>query len=409
MAVSITTLLSPLDKQEVLGDLYDLLGVLFGQPLALNPGEPIPAALDTFVGWTVDQLWNPIVLPALQAQFGDFATGDYLTLLAQTLWRRPRIEQLQGTMSVVLENRGSFSGSLPICRVKNAVGKTYTVAAGSGTLPAYVSGPFPTVTVTFIADEAGTGSNAQPGDISVYPTPLVAGPIGVYVQSNAACLGSDEEADPQLLARGRSAVGELASAAPPKSAYESIGKDPTGAFTRRLLTPPWPTTYQPAIARVRPVVNGYANITVYLASSSGPAAGDTATPGTDVYNANVAIQLFAVPAGTTAIVVAATANNVALGTITLAVAASSNVTAAEAISACQTRLVTFFEFLPIGGNRKSAGGPGFLYLNKLQGVIESPDYVVEADMPGFTADLMLGAGQVVVATYTIAANIVDQS
>lgn len=410
MAVSIKQLLGgPLDKTKVLADLYDVLGAIFGQPLALQPGSPIPDVLDGVVEWFVDELWNPLALPALQAQVGDFATGFWLSLLAQTLWRRPRIEAQAGTLTVVLENRGSFTGSLPVIRAKHATtGKTYSAAAGAGTITAYGgSGPYPTVSVTLTADEAGTKSNAQPNTLAMYPTALVAGPVNIFVQSNTLCFGSDEEMDGPLLARGRAAVGEL-SAAGPSKAYLSVALDPTGAFTRRQLTPPWPLTYVPAVTRIR-VVDQAPGVAVYLASNSGPAAGNTGTPDTDVFNVAMALLLFVIPPGIPKSIQAATAHTIVLGTITLTVDAAANVTATEAEDAAKAAIDSFFAKLPIGGARKTTGGTGYVFYEKVLGVFDAPSYVVEADMPSFIADAALAAGDVAVPTYTIHANVVDQT
>ena len=408
MAASLATLLVDRDKVADLVDVYDLFGSLLGFPVALQPGSPIAAVLTLLVGFLDDDIINPIVLPALRAQFGDSASGDWLTLLAAALWRRPRIEQQAGTMTVVLENRGSFTGSLPIVRVKSSVtGKTYTAPAGSGSLVAWTGdSAYPTVTVTVTADQAGSSSNAQPGDVAIYPVALTAGPVNVFAQSNTACLGTDDEGDPQLLARGRAAVAELSIAGPVKGLV-GLALDPTGSFQRRLLTPPWTIPYVPAIARVRVVNTGNATAAVYLASSSGPAAGTSSTPGTDVYNVAVAVRLFGGAAGITYTIAPASAHTIALGTITLAVDSASNVTAAEAVAAAQTALAAFFAVLPIGGSRKVAGGTGYVYADKVRGVLEAPSYVVEADMT--YADTALAVGDVAVPTYTIAANIVDQT
>lgn len=402
MAASLKELLADRVKEDDLADLYDVIGSFLGYPLALQPGSPIAAILDKVVGWIDDDIINPIILPALRAQFGDKATGVWLTLLAFALWRRPRIEQQQGTMSVVLENRGAFFGSSPVIRAKNAsTGKTYTAPAGAATLVAWIgSGPYPTVTVTMTADEAGSASNAQPGDLSTYPTALIAGPVDVYVVSNTVCIGADEEDDARLLDRGRAAVGEMASSGPSK-AYRSVALDPTGAFTRRNLTPPWALTYVPGITRVRAVDTGGATVAVYLASASGPAISG------DVTNVALALRLFVVPTGITASISAASAHVVALGTITLDVDAASNVTAAEAVAAATLALDNFFATLPIGGARKVAGGTGYVYADKVRGVLEAPAYVIGANMT--FVDVALGVGDVATPTYVLAANIVDQT
>lgn len=408
MAVSVKDLLTPLKKEDVLADIYAILGDLNLTTTALQPGEPIPTVISAVVQWAVDDVWNVWILPALQAQFGDYATGDWLSLFMANTFNRPRIEEQQGTMTVVLENRGSFSGSTSVVRAKSSVtGQTYS-ATTTGTLTAWTgSGPYPTVSLTFEADTAGPSGNLQAGQLDVYPTPLVSGPINVFVRSNTVCLGTAEETDAAGLARARAAAGGLA-AAPARTTFLDIALDPTGALTRRSLPVPWAVPYVPAVARVRIVQTGSAAITVALASTSGPAAGDTSTPGTDVYNVSFALQLLCGGVGVAITTVAATANTINLGTVTLTVSASSNVTAAEAQTNASAALAAFFSALPIGGARTTAGGTGYVYAAKLRAVLAAPDYVEDVVLT--FSDTALGATEVaVLGTNTIVANIVDQS
>jgi hypothetical protein len=408
MAVSVKDLLSPLNKKDVLDDVYAILQDLGLTTTALQPGEPIPTVLSAVVQWAIDSVWNPFILPALQAQFGDYASGDWLTLTMANLWNRPRIQELQGTMTVVLENRGSFSGTTPTIRAKSSVtGKTYT-STTSGSLTAWTgSGPYPTVSLTFEADIAGPSANLQTGQLDVYPVPLAAGPINVFVQSNTVCLGAAQETDAAGLARARAAVGEMSSA-PPRAAFLAVALDPTGSLQRRGLPVPWPIPYVPSVARVRIVEAASATCTVYLASTSGPAAGDTSTPGTDVFNVNFALQLLAGGVGVTITTLAATSHTINLGTVTLTVSASSNVTAAEAVANATSAIDTFFANLPIGGARTTAGGTGYVYAAKLHAVLAAPDYVDDVVI-AFT-DTALAVGDVaVLGTFTPVANIVDQS
>jgi hypothetical protein len=202
--------------------------------------------------------------------------------------------------------------------------------------------------------------------------------------------------------------------------------DPLGAFSRRGLTPPssWGTT-APAISRVRIVDTGSAAVTVYLASSSGPASGNSSTDGTDVFKANVALQLFVAPPGVTLTTAPANIANVALGTITLYIDAAVNVTAADAVAGASLSLANYFSVLAIGGSRKVGGGTGYLFADqvrdaagKWQQSALQPDgstRVYYAKIPGLLtvdltlSDTALGAGDVVVATWTVQANIVSQT
>ena len=115
MAAPTAQILTPLNKDDVYTDIAIIWNALVPDILALQPTEPAPAMLSpSVIEWFVDDAWNPYVVPALQAQFGDSAFGDWLTLLAATLWHRPRLTAQAGTMTVVVENHGSFFGSTAI-------------------------------------------------------------------------------------------------------------------------------------------------------------------------------------------------------------------------------------------------------------------------------------------------------
>ena len=427
MAISITQLLQPLDKVAVLKDLY-----AFGQALGLTTtawedGEPVPVVLDMFTSLLVDKLWNPYVVPALSGPFLDYSSGNWLTLEAWSRYFRPRILSTYATGPITLQNQGSYVGTIGIgqARIKNSVtGYTYTNTT-AGFLSAWTGSPapYPTVTLTFQADVTGSVANAQPSQIA---TNLVAGPANVFAVTNGAPLvGADQEPDDRLITRLRAAAAELSSSGP-SAAYIGVAMDPLGSFTRRGLAIPssWGTT-APSISRVRIVDTGAATVSVYLASSSGPASGNSSTDGTDVYKANVALQLFVVPPGTTVAVVPANVNNVALGTITLYLDAATNVTAADAIAGANLSLANYFATLAIGGARKVGGGTGYLFADQVRDAAgkwqqsasqtDGSTKTYYSKIPGLLtvdltlADTALGAGDVVVATWTVQANIVSQT
>jgi hypothetical protein len=407
MAASVSDLTAPLDKKVVSADFYDLLGKLFGFPLALQPGEPIPAVIDVVIGWLVDQAWNPIVVPMLRAPFLDLATGDPLGNTAFGTYNRPRILSEASTLTITLENRtGGFVSTLAPgqVRVKNTrTGATYT---STTSISFDSSSPYPLGSGTFQADVEGSGGNANPGDIAAYPTPLVAGPVNVFAQTNASpAVGSDEEPDPLLVERCRLAPAELSSVSPP-DAYRSVCLDPLGAFARRNVTPPstWGTA-APAITRVGVVEPGSATINVYLASASGPAAGDTSTPDTDVYKAWQAC-LLVLPPGFTLTVAAATLHTVALGTITLYVDRGSRVTQAEATATATLAINAFFSTLAVGGTRIIAGGAGWVFADAIIAVLGAGKGVI--DIGSTFADTALLASDVAVPTYTFQVQLVTQ-
>ena len=430
MTIAFADIIKPLSKAAVLSDLYAIGQALGLTTTAFQPGEPVPVVLDVVTSWAVDKLWNPWIVPALRGVYLDYSTGNWLALEAWSRYFRPKIESQAGTGPIVLENRGSFFGTLAAGQVRiksTPTGKTYTNTT-VGSLSAWAGGmaPYPTVSLTFQADEDGTASNAQPGDIAAYPTPLVAGPANVFARTNAGpILGSDEEADDRLVTRCRSAAAELSSSGP-RAAYVGACMDPIGSFTRRGLLPPtsWGTA-APAITRVRVVDAGNSNTHVFLASDSGPAAGDMGTAGTDVFKAHVALNLFIVPPGVTESTLAASPNDQNLGAITLYIDAAANVSADDAAAGANLSIAYFFSRLAIGGARKVGGGTGYLFAEAVKEVAGSWPQPIPGDpsgnvyypkIPGLLtvdapslADVALGVGDVVIPSWTLAVQIVDQS
>lgn len=420
MAVSVEQLTSPLVKSAVLDDVYTLLGSVFGRKLELDPGSPVAGILDSVVGWAVDDIWNPIVVPALRAPFLDFATSQWLSLVADLIYNRPRIDAQPGSQTVTFENRnsgGGVSAAAGTVRIKavtgDARGRTYTtqtlltIAAWDG-ISAY-----PTGTATVEADIAGTASNALAGDIGTFATgtPLVAGPVLCYVKSAAGSInGTDEEDDPNLILRCRDAVSEVSDMGP-RAEYVSIALDPVGAFTRRARTPPasWGTG-NPAIARVAVVEPGNAVVNVYLASASGTTPGDMATDGTDVNKAFVALTSFVVPPGITMSAFGAPTFTVAPGAIVITLSAASNVTTVDAEAHADAGLKAFFRTVQIGGARKVQGGQGYLFEAAVENACWGPG-VVDVSVAGLDDDTPLAVPATNVpglGSYSITANIVGQ-
>lgn len=425
MAKSINELVTPLVKDDVLKDLYTLLGMFGLTTTALQPGEPIPVALSVFVSWFVDKVWNPLVIPALRAPFLDYATGDWLALIAWLVYNRPPIVATGGTAPLDVENRSTISGTVAIgvgkIRFRNKVtGKTYTNTTAATVAQWGGSGAFPIAapTMIFQADEAGIGSNANPGDIAPFPaTPQTAPSVGLYytnvapVTTSPPIYGSDAETDASIVTRCRAAVGDL-SPGGPRLAYVSVALDPRGAFTRRGLTVPPQWTSTPSITRVRIQEPGAAVVNVFLASASGPAAGSDTDPASDVGMASVAIQMFVVPPGELCTVAAAVTQNLALGVITLDVAAESLVTTDDAASTATAALEAYFAVLPIGGAKNVGGSQGYVFRNALAAVAGKGPGVVTVDLPYFTNLSIdkqpVGGNAVVVPSFTVAVNIVPQ-
>jgi Baseplate J-like protein len=418
MAIALKDLIQDLVDTEVLEDMRALGRLLGLSDYAMATGKPAGAVMSVFASQFA-KLWNAYPAPWMRSAFLDYATGDWLTFRAWTGYRRYRGGQTFATGDVVLENRGGgfFTITPGVIRAKNGAGKTFTNTTGGTLTPWLGAGAYPTLSLVFQADAAGASSNTPTGGIAAYPTPLVSGPANVYAQTNAsALLGSDAEKDPALVNRCRISTGPL-SPGGPRRAYESVALDVRrNANGDPVLPEPIgtdPVAYAAAaalnITRVAVLEPGANVVRVLLASAAGAASGNIGTPGTDVFIANVALQLWACPSGMTLIVEAATELPLALGVITLYVNRASLVTKAEAEAAALAALDDFFRTFPIGGRRKIPGDIGRLYKGEVEGVAKAANHgIFEVDANAFAVDAIVAATHVVVPSYTVNAVLVTQ-
>ena len=349
---SLSDLLKEKSKEAFFDELVDAAIEEKIPETAWQSGEPLRAVM-SIVARVLATLWA-LALPWLRAPFLDYAEGPWLTLVAWSFYGVKRKGAEFGRRDLVIENAGpgSYVGGSAIVpgqiRIWNTVtGKTFTNVTG-GSLAAWIgSGPKPTVTLTFQADEAGTGSDTYPGDIDYQP---ITAPSGVLVNAASAAaatfLGSDEESDDLLRARCKRSQAPL-SPAGPKAAYEMIAMS-----TLR------PDGNPVAVNRVRVVDTGSCSVEVWLASPSGPTTGDMATPGSDVFLVYQALLKSVVPTGITCNVYGAQTQSLATN-ITLIVDIDSGLTKEEAEDAATASIASWLAKFPIGGYRETPAGDAF--------------------------------------------------
>lgn len=222
----------------------------------------------------------------------------------------------------LLTNTGG--GNYPIevggVTLKSSVtGKTYH-NTNAGTL---APGPGTTITLEFIADEAGSDSTVAANEIDELVTTM----LGVVVTSSAAAIGLDEESPDSVYQRCQDSLGAL-SPDGPRDAYRyvSVTSKLTGIETiTRAIAVPTP---------------GENLVTVYIAGATGSAAGP------DVTAVQAAVDRWATPLTVTATVVSAV--GVAINTdanVTYAGALSDDDLEAEIANAIGVALAR----IPIGG------------------------------------------------------------
>lgn len=413
MALSISDLVKDLTKEGVLADLLEIAEAFGLTTTAWQSGEPAKRLLTIFAD-QIASLWNATLVNAVRSGFLDYATGDWLTLVAYTCYNTLRNDATFATAAVTLENRGGgfytfVAGDVRIRAGSGAAaGKTYTNTTGGTLVPWSGVGAYPTLEMTFQADEAGEDSSTAVSTIEAFPTSPVVAPAGVYAVTNGnAFTGQSEESDADLRIRARLYTGVL-SPAGAAAAYTVVTLATRKTAAGGLLLPGdagYSDGVSVAVNRVRVVDQGFGVVGVLLASTGGEASGDTATAGTDVFLVNVALQLLVVPAGITALVASADAI-AAPCTITVYVDRASNVTAADAAAQAAAAVATYFRTLPIGGNRLTPGGSGYAFRSEIEAAASSPAGIFKATMS--QADLLMTGAQVAVPAIAVTATVVTQ-
>lgn len=387
MAISIDQLVQSLSKEEVLDALLALLKAAKFPVTAWQPGEPVLALLEKISEWFA-ALWDNVIVKAIRAGFLEYAEGDWLTLLAWVAYGVLRNAATFAGRSITIENHEGgvwnfFPGDV---RIKNEAGKTFSNVTG-GSLAAFIgSGDYPTVTMDFLADEAGSGSNTAVGGIQ---TILVEGPAGVFARTNdAPFYGDDEEGDVSLRERCRLSTGPL-SPGGPKAAYESIARSAKRADGTNV-----------DVTRVRIVQPGGSELYAYLAGANGATTGDTLTEGSDVYITNQALQLYADPWGITLYVEAASEVLFAR-TITLTIDRAANLSESAAKTRAAAAVGAYFRTLKVGGARLMDGGAGYVVATEVAAkASESAQGIIKAVCSG--DDLELAINEVAVESITYA-------
>jgi hypothetical protein len=411
MAVSIKDALKDLTPEGLFEDFREVATALGISTTALQRGEPIRGFISVFCRWLVAP-WNAQVTPALRALFLEHATGDWLTLAAWVLYGVRRKRETFGTQDLIVENRegGFYTINPGDIRWANAAGKTFKNTS-SGVLPVYGgTGDYPTLELTFVADEAGSGSDTDIGEVPEFPdVPLLVPGSGVYLRTNTAAIyGQDLEEEEDLKERCRLSTGPL-SPAGPRAAYEYVAlstRVPDGTEPERLLFSE-ETDVATSVNRCLVVNNGGGSLSVYLADPDGPAAGDTATLGSDVYLVNQAIQFLVVPAGITATVAAAPAQALAIG-LELYLLRDSNVTEEEAEEAASAAVVAFFKRFPIGGRKKPSSALRYVVMEEIRAIAKCAVPGTFNVISDPVDDVVIPATAVVQPTITVTATVVTQ-
>jgi hypothetical protein len=372
---TLTELFTPLTRDQVVASM---IGV--AQDLSL----PVTAWQSGSVGREIleivaQQVANQSQTGAVAAAGGllSYATGLWLTLVAYENWGVTRTAATPGTGDLHLTNTSGVVYTLAagdVRGVNRTTGATYTSTTG-GTLNSGGG----TLTVTLVADEPGTDSNASAGEIDSLVTPL----LGVTVTNPDPIVGTNEMSDSELVALCRESMAK-ASPNGPQDAYSYYAK--TTERSDGVLV---------GVTRVT-VVQGNGTNYVYLASADG------IVEATDVALVNTRIQENVVPTGFTAVVASAAAQSVDV-TATVYLAISSTLTNAEAQALILAKLQEYFATIPVGGF--SAGlATNAIFNEAIIGQIFQaiPGQIVQVELTSPLADVGLGASSVAVLASSLA-------
>lgn len=370
---------------------------------AWEPGEPIRAAMAAFAR-VLASLWMVLAVPAVRAAFLDYSSGAWLTLLAWTAYNVKRKGAEFATRTLTIENRGpvAYLGGGQIgpgqVRIKNNItGKTFTNTTNAG-VAAWLGGPYPTATLVFVADEAGTASDTLSGHIATQP---VTAPAGILVQSNTtAILGSEEEMDEALKERCRLSRAPL-SPAGPHDAYRFVALSTLRADGSYVN-----------VNRVRVVDAGACALNVYLAGRSGPATGSMASPGSDVFLIYQKLLKDVVPNGIKCSVYPAIEASITIA-VSLVVDADSGLTKEEAEAKADAAIAEYLATVPIGGRRETPAilpeESGRLFVSDmLAKASESAVGIIRATSSMGAFDMTLPYNAIPDVAYTVDATVVQQ-
>ena len=297
----------------------------------------------------------------IKSGFLDHATGVWLKVLAEQVYGVDVPAATYAETTLVLTNGSTNlyiidAGDLTFA--SSVTGKTYRNTTG-GTLAV---GPATTLSVTVVADEAGSGSSAGAAEITRMVTTL-----DLVTCTNAtAAVGIDEQAESVT----RQQCRDMQDATSPDGAR--------GAYAYFARNPDYGGTS--AITRVRTYGDSTTGIvTMYLA---GPSGGSTAA---DVALAQTAITTWCLPLCIT--LVASAASNVTIPvTYSLWLYKSCNKTVTEVRAEVSTALGVLFSTAPIGGDVVAPATTGKTYQSDILATI------VKAIPEGFRASVSAPSG-----------------
>lgn len=309
----------------------------------------------------------------------DFAEDDeWLTLHAKDVYDVDRVEATFASATVTVTNDGTDTfvvGANDITFTNSTTGKTYRNSSPSvGTV---TLAPGDVEDFDVVADEAGSASSADPGDIDT----IASGQLGLTCTNPAAAVGRDREGGDSLKRRCRLKA----------PAISRTGAAPAGKYAYVALTPEANGGADITRCDVRGnTITG--SVTVVLAGPSG------AISGGDRDLVEEALVDKVVGPCESLTVISATNQGIAV-TYQAWVYDDVNLDSAELQAQISARLASLLALCPIGGWKKDPAGTGYVWLNLIEATIKGTSsriFQVEVSLPA--GDTSLTANQVPVLT-----------
>lgn len=343
---TINDLTTPVTRDEAKGSIYSVLAQLGVNTTVWKPGAVVRTIITACA--IIIAALSVLISKVARSGFLDYAEGAWLKITAKQVYNVDKAEATFATGEVTVDNEagGVYSPGIGDVIFRNSVTKKTYRNTEAFSIGALETG----VVVAVEALEVGTASNASPGTVTEFETPL----NGLVVTNAAAIVATDEQGDPSLRQDCRNALGAL-SPNGPADAYTAVAKKAKRSDGSSI-----------GITRVRHVKDGKGGLDVYLATPTGGITGDTDDPLTDLGAANDDIQRLAAPLGVTVRVHSATA--VPIAVTYEAWLYKSNLDDATILAAVAAQITDELSTSPIGGHRVGLE-PGRIYRSALEAVI----------------------------------------
>lgn len=373
MPLPIDALIEPLTEAQVTSTIYDLLAAVGVNARAWKSGGTartiIAVVAKPIAGVT------QLISQAIRGTFRETAEGVWLKLLAKYVYGVIAIEATFAAGGVTLANAGGGvygfdPGDLVLLNTTTNKAYANTARIDLGSLQTLTDVPFRAL-------ESGSASTATSGQIDGFVTPL----LDVTVTNPSALVGQDAQSEASLRADCADALGAL-SPFGAKGAYQYFCKRvPGGAPLTRADGSPLDVN---RVQVVTTTITG--NVTVYVAAAGGELSVD------DLALVDANLKAWAVPWGITEFTANATEVSIYVF-YTVYADASAGISAIDIKAKIDAALTAYFATYPIGGLKK-IGATGYLFLDKVVGVIVSADpAIIDVDLVSPFQDEELEQGE----------------